>query len=51
MGGATSKGVGRALAQERLRAEIGVKMHMAIAGTRLAVQIGRHVTRLPPIAA
>ena len=30
MGQGPSKGVGRALAQERLRAEIGVKLHMAI---------------------
>ncbi len=30
MGQGSSKGVGRALAQERLRAEIGVKLHMAI---------------------
>ena len=30
MGQGNSKGVGRALAQERLRAEIGVKLHVAI---------------------
>ena len=30
MGVAPSTGAGRALAQERLRAEIGVKLHMAI---------------------
>lgn len=32
MGQANAKGTGRALQQERLRAEIAVKMHMAVGG-------------------